>query len=409
MLATRRMLLAASAAALAPPARSHAQGGAAELRFGALFPLSGPQALLGDECFRGIEMATEERNAAGGVLGRQVRLLRADVTDAAQAQAEARRLASLTGPERPVALFGTLDTQLSLAASQAAELQGMPYLELVAPGNAVTERGFQLLFRTCPRAAALARTALEAVAPLADLLGTPEVSLRLAILHADAPGPQALAEALEARIRDSGLTLAARAGYGAQPSEIGAAVRRMRSSEAQVVLHAARGADTVPFFRALQEEGGWQPRAVIGLGGDYMLRETARSVGPAFEATLVADLPQPEVAERFAPAMPAFADAYRRRYGADMRSGHSIACYAGALLCYEALQRAGGAEPARLRAALLATDVPERGLANGWGARFDERGQNLRARPVLQQWREGRLLAVGPAEAAVASLAVRSS
>jgi branched-chain amino acid transport system substrate-binding protein len=391
------------------PAANGTAPSAAELRFGALFPLSGPQAQLGDEAFRGLEIAAEERIAAGGVLGRPVRLLRTDVTEPAQAGAEAKRLATLPAAERPFALFGTLDTQLSLAASQAAELQGLPYLELTAAGDAVTERGFRLLFRTAPRTGEYARAALEAVAPLAALLGLQEAAVRIGVLHADAPGAEALGTLLEARIREQGMTLAERAGYVAQqPAEIAAAVRRLRTAEAQVILHAAgRGGDGVALFRALADES-WKPKGgVVGLGGGYMLRETAQTLGAAFEGTLVADLPQPQVDERFAPGLAGFAEAYKRRYGADMRSGHSAACYAGALVFFGALQRSGAADAAKFRAAVLATDVAERALANGWGARFEERsGQNQRACAVLQQWRDGRLLAVRPAEAGVAPVAL---
>lgn len=401
MAASRRMLLAAIAAALATPRRAAAQS--SEIRFGAIFPLSGPLALFGDESFRGLEMAAEERNAAGGVLGRPVRLLRTDVTDPSQAGAEVRRLAE--APDRPVAMFGTLDTQLSLAASQAAELLGMPYLELDAPGDAVTERGFRMLFRSCPRASDVVRTALEIVPVLATLLD--EAAPRLAILHGEGPGPEAHAAVVEAQMREAGLMLVERASYAAQPSEITAAMRRMRAADVQVMLHVGRGADVVSLFRAMAEEG-WRPRAVVGLGGAYVLAETAQAIGPGFEGTLVADLPQPQIEERFAPGIAAFADAYRRRYGTEMRSGHSIACHSGALMFFDALQRAGATEPARFRAAILATDIPEGGLPNGWGARFDERGQNQRARPVLHQWREGRLLAVHPPEAAVAPVALRT-
>jgi branched-chain amino acid transport system substrate-binding protein len=53
-----------------------------------------------------------------------------------------------------------------------------------------------------------------------------------------------------------------------------------------------------------------------------------------------------------------------------------------------------------------ALDIPEATTATGWGARFDERGQNLRAKPVLCQWQpeqQGmRQVAIGPASAAVA-------
>jgi branched-chain amino acid transport system substrate-binding protein len=214
------------------------------------------------------------------------------------------------------------------------------------------------------------------------------------------------------RLREADLTLALRSGYAPQapPAEMTAAARRLRAAECQVLLHCGRGTDAVALFRALREEG-WRPRVVLGLGGGYGLADTAQAIGPEIEGTLLADLPQPRVEERFAPGAAAFAEAYRRRYGAEMRSGHSLACYSGAQVAFEAAQRAGGAaaaDPARFRAAMQATDLPAGALPNGWGARFDERGQNARARTVLMQWREGgRLVAVMPAEAAVAPLVVR--
>ena len=69
---TRRAALGAAAAAPAVLRRALAQPDAIPL--GALYPLSGALALLGDESFRGLELAVEDRNAAGGLLGRPVRL-----------------------------------------------------------------------------------------------------------------------------------------------------------------------------------------------------------------------------------------------------------------------------------------------------------------------------------------------
>ena len=402
----RRSLLAASlpvtVRAQTPPAATPA----AETRFAALFPLSGPLALAGDECLRGIEMAAEERSATGGLLGRAIRIHRVDVTEPAQAQAEARRLAGLQGAERPAAILGTLDGQLALAASQAAELGGMPYVELVAGADALTERGFRLLFRTCPRATELASTALEAVPPIAALLGATPATLRIGLLHDDALSPQALADALEARVKELGYTLAARTGYRTQPAgEIAAALRRLQAAETDLLIHSSRGANPLPVFRALREEG-WKPRAHLGLGGGYALADTAQALGPELDFTLLGDLPQPRIDDRFAPGVGSFGEAYRRRYGAEPRSGHSLACYAGAQMVFEAIQRGGATEAARIRAALLATDLSVGTLPNGWGARFDERGQNGRARTVLLQWRGGVLETVLPAEAAVAGLSL---
>src|SRR5438132_1698303 len=54
------------------------------LRIGAINPYSGPLALYGDELARGYQLALDERNAKGGVLGRKVELLRGDATTAQQ-------------------------------------------------------------------------------------------------------------------------------------------------------------------------------------------------------------------------------------------------------------------------------------------------------------------------------------
>ncbi|HYZ64926.1 MAG TPA: amino acid-binding protein, partial [Acetobacteraceae bacterium] len=57
---------------------------------------------------------------------------------------------------------------------------------------------------------------------------------------------------------------------------------------------------------------------------------------------------------------------------------------------------AGGFDKDKVRAAVLATNAPSGAQANGWGARFDDKGQNLEARPLLLQWQAGALRTVLP-------------
>jgi branched-chain amino acid transport system substrate-binding protein len=175
----------------------------------------------------------------------------------------------------------------------------------------------------------------------------------------------------------------------------------MRSAEVAVLLHTAYQNDVLLVHRAMGE-AGWRPRMVMGAGAGYSLTDTARALGAAFEGTMNVDFPQFEVNERIAPGNPQFVEAYRRRYGSDPRSGHSLANYVGARFCFEAIQRAGGADREKLRTAMLSLDIGEGATPSGWGARFDEKGQNLRARPILLQWQGGRQVAIAPAEAAMA-------
>ncbi|MGG5818126.1 ABC transporter substrate-binding protein [Falsiroseomonas sp. HW251] len=397
----RRGLGLALGAALARPALAQAP---ADLRLGAIFPLSGPLALLGDESYRGLELAVEERNAAGGVFGRPLRLLRADATDEASGAAEARRLVG--GNDRVAAIFGSFSTAVALAGSQVAEAAGVPWLELGAVGDQLTERGFRWVFRVSPAAADYAATAIEAVTEvLARAQGVAPTSLRLGIAHDEGPGGTSVGTAQEEMAKARGLTVVERVGYAPRPSDLGALVQRLRGQDAEVLLHTGGPADEILLFRALRD-AGWRPRMVIGTGNGYGLTETARSLGDAILGTMSADLTPFAVNERFAPGARAFADTYLRRYGAEPRSGHGLAAHVGAKLFLDALQRAGGVEKDKLRAAILGLDVAEATTATGWGARFDERGQNQRAKPVLCQWQQGqhalRQVVIAPAAAAVA-------
>jgi len=262
----RRRLLGAVAAATAPRV-AFAQ--ANELRLGALFPFSGTLALLGDESFRGLELAVEERNAAGGVAGRPVRLVRGDAADQAQATAESRRLMTA---ERVAAIFGTYASPPSFAATQVAEVQGIAYFELGALSDSITERGLRGVFRTCPRASDYGAVTVDAVQEvLAPAWGVEARALRIALLHEDGLDGQGVATAQEAELRRRGLQQVERIGYAARAAEFPPLIQRLRGGQVDVVLHTARQNDILLFFRGL-EESGWRPRMVIGAGGGHIMR-----------------------------------------------------------------------------------------------------------------------------------------
>src|SRR5690606_7943226 len=149
----------------------------ADVKFGALYPFSGQLALLGEESARGLELAVEEINAAGGIQGEQIVLVRGDAVDNNQAIGEARRLTSLEGVK---AIFGTYSSARSIAASQVTELAGIPYFELVAVSDEITRRGFKYVFRTNPSSSDFGRASLVAVTDLlAPALGVDAKSLKI--------------------------------------------------------------------------------------------------------------------------------------------------------------------------------------------------------------------------------------
>ena len=75
---TRRQLLkglgltAVGAAISAPVARAFAASSDGALKIGAIYPLSGGMALLGEESWRGAEVVRLLQNKKGGLLGKQI-------------------------------------------------------------------------------------------------------------------------------------------------------------------------------------------------------------------------------------------------------------------------------------------------------------------------------------------------
>ena len=113
------------------------------------------------------------------------------------------------------------------------------------------------------------------------------------------------------------------------------------------------------------------------------------------------DFPQFHTNEEGAPGIAAFADAYRKTYNSEPRSGHSLINYVGAKIFLDAMENAESLEPEDIRAAVMAIDIPVGQTAASIGAKFAENGQNQRAETTIMQWQGGELKTVYPEAAAV--------
>ncbi len=377
---------------------------AEELKIGALYPLSGGLALLGEESFRGLELAVEEANASGGLRKSKIVMVKGDAVDANQAVGEARRLVSV---ERVKAVFGTYSSSLSLAATQVTELAKVPYFELGAISEPITERGYKYVFRTNATAKGFAITMVDVVADIiAPALGVDPKAVKIGIIHEDSLYGQTVSGFQKAHAAERGLKVVEVLAYPATSVDLSSVILRLKGSAVDVVLQTSYQNDSVLFFRQAKEMG-FKPKAAIGAGGGYSMMDTAKAVGFAtIEGALDVDFPQFHTNPAAAPGIEAFARKYQAKYGTPPRSGHSLANYAGAKVFFEALERAKDLGPESIRAAVMATDLPVGRTAAGWGAKFGENGQNQRAMPFVMQWQGGELVTIAPQTAAVAKLKI---
>ena len=131
----RRSVLAGALAILsALPAQ--AQG---TLKFGLVAAMSGQSAKSGEAIVRGLSVALDEINAKGGLLGKKVELVvRDDESNPAKGAVAARELVQR---EKVAALFGGLDTPVSLAIVPFANQSKVPFMGVWAAGTLITRNG----------------------------------------------------------------------------------------------------------------------------------------------------------------------------------------------------------------------------------------------------------------------------
>jgi len=376
----------------------------ADVKLGALFPLSGELALLGEESFRGVELAIEEKNNEGGLKGENIRLVRGDAVDNNQAIGEARRLISV---EQVKAIFGTYSSSRAVAASQVSELAGIPYFELVAVSDDITTRGFEYVFRTNPSSSDFGGAAITAVTDLlAPALNVDVKDLRIAIIHEDSVFGSSVSANQVATAKHKDLNIVQQLPYSASTVDMSSIILRLREAKIDVVLHTSYEKDTILFMQQAAEIG-FQPKAVVGAGGGYILQPVADAIGhDMIEGTLVVAESHYDINLESAPGLTDFLAQYQSKYGSVPRSSHSLVSYVGAKALLNALEDASSLDAPAIRDAVYRLDIPNGGTAVGWGVKFNERGQNERAQMLVLQWQNGKLVTVYPESAAVGKFEV---
>ena len=109
------------------------------MKLGLVAAMSGQSAKSGEAIVRGLSIALDEINANGGVLGRKLELVvRDDESNPAKGVVAARELVQR---EKVVAMFGGLDTPVSLAIVPFANQSKVPFMGVWAAGTPITRNG----------------------------------------------------------------------------------------------------------------------------------------------------------------------------------------------------------------------------------------------------------------------------
>lgn len=343
--------------------RARRASGTGEIVIGAAWPWAarGANILYGE----GLDLAVEELNAAGGVLGRPVRLLRLDD----QASVDQGRLVAQELGRNPdvVAVIGHLHSYVTVAAAPIYDLSG---LLLVAPTSTtpeLTTLGYGRVFRTVFNDADAGRQMAQ--------YAVDRGYRRMVIYYARDEYGRALANAFEEHAASRGTQVVNRQSYDpnldANPVAAEQTVNTWASYDFDAVFIAGQDAQSALLISELRRRGITVPV----LGSDalatpvFLERGGAAVEGTVLPASFHPGAPDPEVR--------AFNGAFQARYGRLPDSGAALGYDAVRVLAH-AMARAGTTEPEKVAAALHALT----GFKGVTGVfRFDEQG-NLVGIPI---------------------------
>lgn len=384
----------------APAAGGEKPAAKGPIKIGAVYPLTGSLALLGEESWRGAEIARIVRNKAGGIGGAQIEYVKADAPDANAAKSEAERLIT---KENLKVLLGTYSSSLSLTATEVAERNGAVFFELGAISDPITGRGYQNIYRTNPTASNFAKMQIKFTTEfLAAQIGVPKENIKLAIAHEDSSYGTTVAKYVSDYAKEAGIKSVMIEPYNSKAVDLSPVILKLKNAAPDVLIAVSYANDAILFWRQAKE-ANFNVKAFIGTGGGHTLSDFYKGVGADVEGVYNVDFTQYAVNTKFTPGLDEFVKLYKETFKEDPRSGHSLTNFMGALVLFDVLEKAGGKLDAEsVRKAAMAMDVAMGKTATGWGVKFDQTGQNTRGDALVTQWtKDGKLVTVWPKDAAV--------
>lgn len=316
-------------------------GGASgdEIVIGEFGSLTGTTATFGISTRNGIDMAIDEVNARGGVLGKQVRVIVED--DQGRPEEAQTVVTKLVTSDRVVAVLGEVASSRTLAAAPVAQQYGVPLITPSSTNPAVTQVG-DYVFRVCfidPfQGLVMAKFASES-------LGLTRVAVLRDIRNDYSVG---LADVFIENFRGMEGTIVSDQSYSEGDTDFSAQLTAIRASNPEAIFVPgyytevgliARQARALGLNVPLLGGDGWDSPALVEIGGNAL-------DGSFFSNHYSQDDPSPAIQN--------FVSAYEQRFGAKPDALAGLG-YDAAMLLFDAMERAGTTDGPALRDAIAAT------------------------------------------------------
>ncbi|TWH64382.1 amino acid/amide ABC transporter substrate-binding protein, HAAT family (TC 3.A.1.4.-) [Azomonas agilis] len=218
----------------------------ADIVIGVAGPHTGPSAAIGEQYWRGASLAAEDINAAGGINGEKIKLVKGD--DACEPKQAVTVANRLVDQEEVVGVIGHYCSSSTIPASEVYEDAGVLTITPGSTNPLVTERKLEIMFRLCGRDDQQGQVA-------ADYIIDRLKATKVAIIHDKDTYGQGLADAAKARLNQRGVTEVLYEGLTRGEKDFNALVTKLRNLKTEVVYFGGLHPEAGPLVRQMREQG----------------------------------------------------------------------------------------------------------------------------------------------------------
>lgn len=338
----------------------------AEVLIGMAGPMTGGNAWFGEQMEHGAALAVADLNAAGGVLGQQVRLVTADdFCDAEQAVAAAKKLVS----DSVIFVVGHYCSHAAIPASEIYEAAGILMISPASINPMLTELGRANVFRVIPRDDADAIVA-------GNYLADHWADEKIAILHDNTTWGAGIAKATKQQLNRRGVNEVIYDAYVPGGTDYAAEIARLQVADVAVAFIGGYHTEVALMARAARDRG--YPVQLV-VGPSLASEEFGLIAGPAAEGTLFTFLADPRRNPEAAPVVERF------RASGFEPEGYTLYSYGAVEVWAQAAEKAGSLELEAMIASLR-----EHRFDTVLGPLdFDEKGDVTTQTPIWHVWRGG--------------------
>jgi branched-chain amino acid transport system substrate-binding protein len=323
------------------------------IKIGAVYPLSGAVASTGQNIKRGIDMAVEDINAKGGVLGKKIEIIYGDSQgDPKVGMSEAERL--VTQQKVPV-MIGAYQSGVTEVVSQVAEKNKTPLLTAISTADVLTTRGYSYFFRMAPTNMMYLRDMIQYVVDCNQKFGFKYQTV--AIVADNTLLGQETAKWSKYWAEKTGLKVVKEVLYTKDAADLTSEVLTLKSINPDVLVIDPYVSDAILLIKTMHEQG-FKPKIIVAKATGIIDPNFLKNVKQQGEGITTA--------VEWNKGMSKGKDinaAFEKKYGIPM-NGHSAEAYTAMWVIKTAIEQAGAVDREKIREALAKIKI-EKKFPNG--------------------------------------------